>query len=140
MRRGNRMLVVEAKQILMAALFLCLGVILAGCESHRAAREQAREAYAAGQAQAAARQQQTLLQLQHPTVTVQGPVLNGVVPWSDGLTLRQAIVAAQYTGFMNPASIRVVREGQMVGQFRGIDLLHGQDMALRPGDLVLVTQ
>jgi hypothetical protein len=37
---------------------------------------------------------------------------------------------------MNPVLIRVIRNGQMVDEVKGIDLLHGQDFPLEAGDIV----
>jgi hypothetical protein len=116
-----------------------IGVGIGGCETKNAAREQARAAYVAGQGQAQARQQQMQSQLLRPTVTVQGQVDNSVVAWERGLTLNQAIVMAHYTGFMNPSSIRVIRNGRVARQFEATDLLRGQNMDLEPGDVVLLT-
>jgi hypothetical protein len=110
-------------------------VALCGCESRQSAREQAREAYVAGQSQALA-QEQSLLQAQRPSVTVRGEVENPVIPWTDDLTLTKAIVAAHYTGFMNPSAVRVMRNGQVVQQFLAVDLLRGHDMPLQSGDVV----
>ena len=112
---------------------------LCGCESRREARDQQRAAFLAGQQQAFA-QQQALLQAAHPGVTVRGLVENPFVPWSEGLTMSKAIVAAHYTGFMNPTIVRVVRNGQVVQQFEGVDLLRGHDVPLQPGDVVDLAQ
>jgi len=123
-----------------AVLCLLLAVVAgAGCVSQKKAQMEARQAYLAGQEQATqaamqARQQQQ----QGPVVFVQGPVRNPVVPWEEDMTLSQAIVAADYTAFMNPELIRVIRNGQVAGEFKGIDLLHHQDMALEAGDTVIV--
>ena len=117
-------------------VIFAVALALGGCESRRAAREQAREAYVAGQSQTMARQQQMVSQLQHPTVLVQGQVENGAIPWSPDMTMAKAIVAAHYTGFMNPSAVRVLRQGQAVRQFEAVDLLRGQDMPLEPGDVV----
>jgi hypothetical protein len=54
------------------------------------------------------------------------------------LTLTRAIAAAYYTAYMNPMVVRVLRNGQIVGDFKGIDLLRHQDMVLQPGDTVLI--
>jgi hypothetical protein len=114
--------------ILCSAAFLLLG----GCVSKREAQLQARQAYAAGQAQAAAQWQAQRL----PEVIVRGPVQNQIVPWTEDMTLSKAIVDAVYTGYMNPLLIRVTRNGQIVTQMKGIDLLHGQDVPLQAGDIV----
>jgi hypothetical protein len=118
-------------------LVLALGIAAAGCVSRTKAQMEARQAYANGQQQAL-QAQQSAQQAQGPSVFLQGPVQNPVVPWRDGMTLSQAIVDADYTGFMNPRVIRVLRGGQIAGEFQGIDLLHHQDMDLQPGDTVII--
>jgi hypothetical protein len=111
-----------------------LVLLLTGCVSRKESEMQARQAYLAGQQQAARQWQSE----RPPEVAVQGPVRNPVVPWVDDLTLAKAIVDADYTGFMNPIFIRVIRNGQMIEEMRGIDLLHHQDFPLEPGDIVVV--
>lgn len=86
----------------------------------------------AGQAQAAKQWQSQ----RPPEVVVRGPVRNPVLPWTEGLTLAKAIVDADYTGFMNPILVRVIRNGVMIEEMKGIDLLHGRDVPLEPGDIV----
>jgi hypothetical protein len=121
-----------------AVLCLLLAVAAgAGCVSQKRAQMQARQAYEAGQAQATQAAMQARQQ-QGPVVFVQGPVRNSVVAWQEGLKLSQAIVTAEYTGFMNPLVIRVLRHGQVAGEFKGIDLLHHEDMELEEGDTVLI--
>ncbi len=44
-------------------------------------------------------------------VTVRGQVRNPVIPWTEGLTLAQALVQADYIGFGDPREIMVVRQG-----------------------------
>jgi hypothetical protein len=121
---------------------MALGILLAvmagaGCVSHKKAQWEAQQAYMAGQAQAMQAATQVRPQ-RGPAVFVQGSVRNAAVEWQEGMKLSQAIVAAEYTGFMNPSLIRVLRNGQVVGEFKGIDLLHHQDMALEEGDTVLI--
>ena len=113
-------------------MIICVLVILAGCVSKKQAEFQAREAYMAGQAQAAKQWQSE----RPPEIVVRGPVRNPVVPWTDGITLAQAIVDADYTGFMNPVLVRVIRNGQMIEEMKGIDLLRHHDVPLEPGDIV----
>jgi len=109
-----------------------LVLLLAGCVSKKEAEMQARQAYLAGQQQAAKEWQSK----RPPEVVVHGPVRNSVVPWVEDLTLAKAIVDADYTGFMNPVLVRVIRNGEMVEEMKGIDLLHHQDFPLQPGDIV----
>ena len=108
-----------------------------GCVSNKKAQMEARQAFVSGQEQALQAQQHAQ-QAKGPAVFLQGPIRNPVVPWEDAMTLSQAIVTAVYTGFMNPRIIRVLRDGQVAGEFQGIDLLHHQDMDLQPGDTVIV--
>ncbi len=114
------------------AIVILLVLFLAGCVSRKQADLQARQAYMAGQAQAAKEWQSQ----QPPEVVVRGPVRNPVVPWTEGLTLAKAIVDADYTGFMNPILVRVIRNGQMIEEMKGSDLLHHRDVPLEPGDIV----
>ena len=109
-----------------------LALFLAGCVSKKEAELKAHEAYMAGQAEAAKQWQSQ----RPPQVIVQGPVRHPVVPWTEGLTLAKAIVDADYTGFMNPILVRVIRNGQMIEEMKGSDLLHGRDLPLQPGDVV----
>jgi hypothetical protein len=118
-------------------LILVLSIAVAGCVSNKKAQSEARQAYAQGQQQALQAQQHAQ-QPQGPVVFVQGPVQNPIVPWRDGMTLSQVIVDADYTAFMNPRLVRVLRDGQVVGELKGIDLLHHQDMDLQPGDNVVI--
>src|SRR5271170_4979329 len=98
---------------------ILLVLLLAGCVSRKEADLRVRAAYLEGQQQAA-RQWQSQ---QPPQITVRGPVRNPVVPWQDDLTLAKAIVDSNYTGFMNPVLIRVIRNGETVEALKGIDLL-----------------
>lgn len=105
---------------------------MAGCVSKKTADARAREAYREGQDQAAKQWQEK----RPPEVVMRGPVQHPTVAWTENLTLAKAIVDANYTGFMNPVLIRVIRNGQMVDEVKGIDLLHGQDFPLEAGDIV----
>jgi hypothetical protein len=110
-----------------------------GCVSQKKAQMEARQAYLAGQEQATQGAMQARLQQQQgPVVFVQGPVRHAVVEWQAGMKLSQAIVAAEYTVFMNPQLIRVLRNAQVAGEFKGVDLLHREDMDLEEGDTVLI--
>jgi hypothetical protein len=104
---------------------------LAGCTTKSKAKAEARAAFAAGQQQAVMRMQQN----QTPSVTVHGAVRNPLIPWTEGLTVTKAIVAAEYFGRKDPAEIIVVRRAQA---FR-VDpklLLQGTDPPLEAGDIM----
>ena len=103
-----------------------------GCETKSRARFEARQAYVEGQQQA--------LEQSGPKpkiVTVTGQVRNPVIPWTEDLTLAKAIDAAQYTGYLNPRLIRLIRDGQPT-DIKPSALLNGQDMPLQPGDTIQV--
>jgi hypothetical protein len=116
---------------------VCCGCVLlftlglAGCTTKSKAKAEARAAFAAGQQQATMRMQQN----QTPNVTVHGAVRNPLIPWTEGLTVTKAIIAAEYFGRKDPAEIIVVRRAQA---FR-VDpklLLQGTDPPLEAGDIM----
>jgi hypothetical protein len=115
-------------------------VVGAGCVSEKKAHLEAQQAYLAGQEQAMQAALQAQQQQQKPVVLVRGPVQNAVVEWQEGLKLSQAIVTAVYTGYRSPELIQVLRNGQVVGEFRGVDLINHEDMELQAGDIVMITQ
>jgi hypothetical protein len=110
----------------LSILFSCA----TGCETKGGAQLRAQQAFVAGQEQALAHSGP-----QAPMVTVNGPVRNSMIPWTEDLTLATAILAADYTAFSQPRFIRVTRGGQTIN-VRPTDLLHGQDMPLEAGDIV----
>jgi hypothetical protein len=111
------------------ALFLTLG--LTGCTTKSKAKAQAHAAFAAGEQRAMMHMQES----QTPNVSVHGAVRNPLIPWTEGMTVAKAIVAAEYFGKKDPTEILVVRRGQA---FR-VDpkqLLQGNDPPLETGDLL----
>jgi hypothetical protein len=103
-----------------------------GCTTNSTAKAQARAAFLAGQQQALMQQQQ------EPVVTVLGQVTNRTIPWTEDLTLSQALIAADYQGFMDPRAIVIVRSGQRF-QVNVKHLLRGtEDPPLEPGDTIEV--
>jgi hypothetical protein len=136
---GQREWVVRAVGIGAVGGALLLGVAGGGCVSKSKAEARARAAYAAGQREAMAKMQlaqaQTQAQGQGPSVTILGEVRNGVVPWTEGLTLRQALVAADYCGATDPVQIIVVHNG--IGrQYDPKHLFNGPEVPMYPGDIV----
>jgi len=74
-------------------------------------------------------------QAQGPSVTINGEVRNHIVPWTEGLTLAGALVAADYYGAADPSLIYLVRNGRA----KLVDtkqLLSGVDLPLQAGDVV----
>jgi hypothetical protein len=114
---------------------LCLVALFAsGCVSKSKARLQAEKAFLEGQQKALSDQQQQ----QQPVVWFRGDVRNQRIPWSEGLTLTRALLAAQFTWNRDPKAITVTRAGELyvVDPKR---LLRGlEDPELEPGDVVEV--
>lgn len=110
-----------------------LAVLLGGCVSKSKADARAHAAFMAGQQQALARMQQ--VQGQGPCVTVNGEVRNRVVPWTEGMTLAKALVAADYYGAKDPGQIIIVHNG-IANRVEPSQLLSGVDIPLQAGDIV----
>ena len=120
-------------------MFLLLAVAFSGCVSKSKAQAQARRAYIAGQQETMVRMQQMQTQGQGPCVTVNGEVRNHVVPWTEGMTLAKALVAADYLGVADPGQVIILRNG--VGmRVEPRKLLSGEDIPLQPGDVVHLLQ
>lgn len=113
----------------MRALLLALITVLAtaGCKSKSIGRTPP-PLYMDPAAQEAARRAQMI-------VHVRGAVRNGIIPWSEDLTLAGALVEADYIGRVQPLSVTVTR-GRQVQRVSASRLLSGHDMFLEPGDVV----
>ena len=111
---------------------LSLALVTGGCVTKSGSKERARAAFLEGQHQAG--QQQT----QAPSVSFRGDVRKPSVPWTEDLTLAQALLAAEYTGLWDPRTITLQRQGQTY-RINPKRLLSGaEDPALEPGDIVEV--
>jgi hypothetical protein len=114
---------------LMTALLLAVTI---GCTTRADANAKARAAYQAG------RQSAQAAQAQGPIVQVVGDVQNHVIPWTEDLTLVQALVAAEYRGIGDPSQISVIRDSQQI-DVNTQDVLRGrQDLPLEAGDRILI--
>jgi hypothetical protein len=102
-------------------------VVLAGCVSKKTAQSQAQASFLAGQQQAGQ---------QAPVVFVRGEVKRNVIPWHEGLTLAEAVAAADYRGLRDPKTILMTRQGASV-TVNVRQLLQGRDnLELLPGDVL----
>lgn len=112
---------------------IVLGSILlvTGCTTKRRADLKAQEAYLAGQQRAMAQQQLPAGNI----IQIVGDVKRSVLEWSDGLTISQAIVEAEYQNARQPLAILVYRRGQILS-VNPSDLLRGRDLVLEPGDRI----
>jgi hypothetical protein len=112
-----------------AALVIALSVC--GCVSRSGARAKAAAAFAAGQRQAF----EEVTEARRVNIRVLGPVRHPEVAWEAGLTLAEAIVAADCTLPGDPRAIFILRQRERVF----VDpkrLLRGEDVPLEPGDTV----
>jgi hypothetical protein len=114
---------------------LFFAIVSGGCISNSRDRTDEQAAYIAGQREAFA----SISAAQRTSVVVIGPVQNPNVPWTDGLTLAQAIVAANYNGLGNPKEIILMRQGETT-RIDPKDLLGGHDVPLQPGDTITIRQ
>lgn len=106
---------------------LAAAVVLAGCVSRKTAQSQAQASFLAGQQQAGQ---------QMPVVFVRGDVRKNFVPWHEGLTLAEAVAAADYHGVRDPKTIVMTRQGASV-TVNVRQLLQGRDnLELQPGDVL----
>jgi hypothetical protein len=119
-----------------ALVILLFAAAVNGCTTKASARREAdRKAFIATQQSAMPPPDN---QQQQPAVWFRGDVRNQRVPWTEGLTLAQAIIAAHYTWTWDPRFISVTRQGE-VYQVNPRHLLRGQeDPLLEPGDVVEV--
>jgi len=109
--------------------------LVGGCVSKSKARLREREAFLKGQQEILTAQQQA----QQPMVLFRGLIRQPRVPWSEGLTLTQGILAADYNGSGNPGSIRIIRQGRVYPIDMKL-LLRGQDdPLLEIGDIVVIS-
>ena len=113
---------------------LCLALILSACVSRSKSKAQAQAAFQAGQQQAAAQQQPAKM----PSVTFLGEVKNHTIPWTEDLSLAQALVAAEYTALWDPHTITINRKGEKFA-INPRRFIRGQDdPLLEPGDVIEV--
>ena len=112
---------------------LLFALTLTGCATKATARREAEKAFIEAQQREQAEQERL-----HPSVWFRGDVRKQRVPWTEGLTLAQALVAAQYTFNSDPHTITVTRQGEL-HPVNARRLLRGQeDPLLEPGDVVEV--
>jgi hypothetical protein len=120
----------EVDEIICCSL-LILATAASGCTTHSKAKADAQTAYLAGQRDALA----SMVRAQSTSIVVIGPVQNREIPWTDGLTLAQAIVAANYSAPGSPKEIILLRRGESAS-IDPTDLLGGHDVPLEPGDTI----
>ena len=114
-------------------VLVLLVVVVAGCVSKSEMQAKQRAAFLAGQRQGAA-----TAQVNANSVWVVGNVRNPSIPWTEELTLRQALIEADYQGPGDPGQIVVSRNGSQPTNISAQQLLNGFDIPLQAGDRVEV--
>jgi hypothetical protein len=117
-------------QMKFFVVVLLLAFASSSCITRSQSQADVRAAYQAGQHDAYAAMQRT-------NIVVIGQVQNHEVPWTEGLTLAQAIIAADFTGHGNPKEIILTRQGETI-PIDPKDLLGGHDVPLQPGDTITI--
>jgi len=120
----------KALCVFLAAVVLAI----AGCTG--TAKQREAEAFRRGQQQALDAQKLE----QEPAVWFRGMVRHPRVPWRENLTLAQALVAAEYTGALDPTRINVIRQGQTYRVDPKRLLRGAEDPLLEPGDVVEIAR
>lgn len=118
------------KNSILVVALLAAALISSGCVTKKAAEAKARAAFFAGQQQGQMRSNSA----QGPTIFIAGQVRLHAVPWTPGMTLAAAIIAADYQGG-DPRVIVLTRGGEEMA----IDprrLLSGEDIPLLSGDSI----
>ncbi|HAV61540.1 MAG TPA: hypothetical protein DCY13_04145 [Verrucomicrobiales bacterium] len=109
---------------------LLLALLMAGCVTRQAARNDARTAYQTG-----LRDGRTAADSRRTKVIFEGPVRQQMIEWREGITLGEAIVEAVYLPPNDPREIVIHRERERIAVIPA-ELLAGAVVALEPGDIV----
>src|SRR5690554_6348130 len=96
-------------------------LVVSGCTTRAKARTEAQTAYQAGQEQAFAR----LAEARRINIRFIGPVRHAEIVWVDGLTLAQAIAAANYWDRRDPKVVTIVRLHERIN-VSPLDLLNSK--------------
>jgi len=113
---------------------LALTALATGCVSKAKAKQQARDAYVAGQQQAMTKLMQ---ERAGPSVTIIGPVRSPTVTYTEDLTVAKAILLAGYEPPSPPKQIIILRNGFAI-PVDPKQLLAGQDVPLQKGDMLQI--
>jgi hypothetical protein len=107
---------------------------LLGCASSDRQRRDAQQHFIAGQEEAFAALQRSGIRI----VRVAGPFQRPIVPWHEGMTLAQVILAAGYLEPRDPSQILIQRGPTALSIDPG-KLLRGEDVPVESGDIIRVT-
>lgn len=113
------------------ATLLATALVASGCMTRSGARKEAQRTVF----EEMQREEREKLN-KEPAIWFRGDIRNPRVPWKEGITLAEALAAAQYTWNWDPRLLTVTRDGQ-VYPINVRRLLRGQENPeLEPGDIV----
>lgn len=115
----------------LLAILLVLGV--AGCQHRPSAREKQMAAFQAGQQRVITQ----IMEARRTSIRMIGNVRYPEINWRDGLTLGQAIVAAEILDRGNPKMLFIYRQSGQIPVEPEL-LLRGDDVPLEPGDTIQI--
>jgi len=113
---------------LFAAALLGLALVT-GCKSN--SQSELQKAFRAGEAQG-----EILAEAKRKGVSFTGQVMVPIVPWTAGLTLGQAIVAARWTGQRDPSRVIIVSSSGERMELVAQEAMIAANLPLAPGDQV----
>src|SRR5262249_32451957 len=113
---------------ILTLLILSL-TLVTGCVSKARTRIEVQKAFRAGEVKG-----QALAEAKRSGISFPGPVLVPIVPWTEGLTLAQAIVAAHWTAIQDPRLIIVVNSAGERLELTPYEAQTAAEMPMQPGD------
>jgi hypothetical protein len=118
------------RRLSLGAMTIATLAAATGCTSNPKARAQADAAYRAGQLQAVRNED-----ARKRGIVFTGPISNSLIPWTEGLTLAQAIAAAGWNAKTDPRLIILTRGNEVV-TMTPQQALEAADEPMQPGDHV----
>jgi len=106
---------------------------MTGCQHRPSAREKQMAAFQAGQQRVITQ----IMEARRTSIRVIGNVRYPEIHWSEGLTLGQAIVAAEFLDRGNPRMLFIYRQSGQIPVDPQL-LLRGDDVPLEPGDTIQI--
>lgn len=115
----------------ISTLTLLVLASLTGCVSRSRERADLKSAFRAGEQKGEA-----LAEAKRNGISFTGQVLVPIVPWTEGLTLADAIVAAHWTGLHDPRLIIVTNRNGERMELMPEEAVMAGELPLAPGDTI----